>query len=200
MSHPTTPHDTFALGEIIRSFKPGAARLAAGTLFAVILIGAGPVFLIHTVNVVRRYAGRLPFAAEHEMSWLMVGLMVAVAIGLSVGGVFLWRYVQVLRTLTVELCAGGLRVVRGEARDDVPWKQFDAITETIVYERAPIVKGAAKMLVPIQKSMSYELTTKDNKSFRYNADSLQHIAEFGKLLRERATTEGVRWETVEVSS
>lgn len=200
MTQPMTPRVPFLLGDVVRSFKPAMSRVLAGMLFSVILTVGGLAFLAHTVNVVKGYGGRLPFAADHEMSWVLVGFMTLLALGLSVAGVFLWRYVQSLRALTVELCAGGLRIRRAEALEEIPWGDLDRISETIVYERAPIVKGPAQLLLPVQRSVSYHLTSKDGRTFRFDADSLKNIVDFGQLLRERSAAHGVPWEVEELTA
>jgi hypothetical protein len=135
--------------------------------------------------------------ANKEESWLTAGLGLLLGLVGIVGGVVFAGYARWLLYHDVELCEHGFRYRQGKATEEVPWSAVTSVRETILYERPPILKGPAKLLLPKLASRSYTVITKSGKKYSFDGNSIKRIKRFGALLHERVDQVGVPWETVE---
>ena len=85
-----------------------------------------------------------PFYVEKGWSWVAVGLSAALGIGAIVVGAFLIRWIRSLSSLRVAVGVHGLSVTRKDGTDVIAWADIISVRETRLYERAPLLKGAAK--------------------------------------------------------
>ena len=76
---------------------------------------------------------------------------------------------------------------------DILWRTVILIRVRIVYERAPVLKGPAKYLLPETESRSYELFTLDEKEYFFNGTTTKNIGRFGKVLSQIAAREKIQW-------
>ncbi len=185
------------VGDRIELFKPMIGNVVAGGIFTALLFGGGVTILTFIIREIYLAGGHLPVDAKKGMSWLAVGIGSLLGIGFVVGSVFLARYVRWLYSHSVELCENGYRYREGKHFDEVPWELITSIRETVVYERPPILKGPAKILLPKTSSRNYVVTVKSGKQYGFDCNSVRAIARFGELLHERAKSTGIPWETVE---
>jgi hypothetical protein len=186
-----------SLGQTVEEFRPANANVAAGYILALVAIAGGLAILGYDVKEIRLSGGQMPIAAEHGMSWVSAGLFAALALGLFAVGYFLARYARSLSARSVDFCNDGFRYRQGEVCDEVRWEEIDRIREIIIYERPPVVKGAASMLIPKKASHSYHVFCKSGKEYNFNGDSVKEIGRLGALLRERAEGRGLAWEVLE---
>ena len=97
----------------------------------------------------------------------------------------------------LEFCTGGFRYCSHRPAEDVLWSGVVRAKETILYERPPVLKGAAKFLVPKVASSNYTVVAASGKEYLFTGDSVGRIKQFGKLLRAHAEKLGLPWETEE---
>lgn len=192
-----SPPAVVRLGERIASFKPGMSNVVAGSIISVLLLGGGLTLVGFIVREIYRSGGNLPVDTKKGMSWLAVGIGSLLGGGLVVGGVFLARYVRWLLSHEVDLCEEGFRYRQGKGCEEIPWSGVASVRQIVLYQRPPLLKGPAKLLLPEMASKSYVVTTKDGKDFSFDGDSVKNIKRFGKLLREQVDRAGVPWEVVE---
>ena len=198
----STPHRVgqsapVELGDRIETFKPRLANIVAGGVISLLLIGAGIAIVGLISREVYLAGGKLPFDAKQGMSWIAVGIGSPIGVGLAVGGVLLIRYLRWLLRHEVGICTNGFRYQQGDESDDVLWRDVASIRETIVYERPPILKGPAKLLLPKLASKSYTVITKAGMEYGFNGDSVRNLKRFAELLREQGNRARISWDTIE---
>jgi hypothetical protein len=185
------------LGARIELFRPMMANLIAWGIFSFLLFGGGLAILGSILREVYLAGGNLPAAAKEGMSWLVVGAGSGLGVGLVVSGVCFACFFRWLTSHEVELCENGFRYREGKNCEEVAWTAITSIRETVLYERPPLLKGPAKLLLPKLANKSYTVITKNGKEFAFTEESIKRLKHFEKLLRERAAVAGVPWETVE---
>ena len=79
---------------------------------------------------------------------------------------------------------------------------FDAnpphVQETVIHERVPLAKGAAKLLMPIKKSHSYVIRRHDGEEFSADVNNLADVGFLAAALRTEAQQRGTPWEIQEL--
>jgi hypothetical protein len=173
------------------------ATLLAWGIFSLLLAGGGLALLGSIIREVYLAGGHLPAAAKEGMSWLVAGAGSVLGIVLVVSGVCFACFFWWLTSHEVELCENGFRYREGKNWEEVPWTTIALIRETVRYERPPLLKGPAKLLLPRLADKSYMVITKDGKEFGFTEESIKRLSRFGELLRERTALAGVSWEKVE---
>ena len=92
--------------------------------------------------------------------------------------------------------ANGFRYRRWGEDTEIAWTTVALIREIILYERPPILKGPASLLLPKIASKSYLVTTSDGQKFCFDGNSVAKIKRLGEMLHERAMALELPWETV----
>jgi hypothetical protein len=197
MANPEPAPPGSALGDRLQDFRPMTATVIAGFILSVLLVAGGLAAIGFPLRSAVRAGGDLPFAAEKQMSWLVVGFLSLLGIGLTVGGAALAVFSRGLISRRVEVCVNGFRHCSRRSVEEVLWTDVALIRENIVYERYPILKGPAKLLLPKVASTSYWVITTGGKEYRFDGDSIKGIKRFGKILRQQADRLSLPWETVE---
>jgi hypothetical protein len=185
------------LGARTDVFKPMQANIVAGFILSTLMLVGGAAAVGFPLRAAYLANWNLPAHAQKGMSWLAVGLFCLIGIGLIVGGVILAFYSRGLTSRRVEVCANGFRYCGRRSTDDVFWDDIDCIKETILYERPPLLKGPAKLLLPKIASTSYTVVTTSGKEYGFDGNSIKAIKRFGKLLRQQADRLSLPWKTIE---
>ncbi len=117
-------------------------------------------------------------------------MLVTVGVGIGV-------FAHGIMSSFVEICRDGFRFKWRTSAESVPWKLVTRIQETIFYERPPLLKWPASLLLPKFASASYLVFTATDKSYPFDGNSVREIKRFGEVLRRKAEELSVLWETVE---
>ena len=186
-----------SLGPRLESFRPAMSNVVAGAILGLLLVGGGLAILGFIGREVYLAGGNLPFYAKKGMCWLAVGLGSLCAVALIFGGGFLAWLVRWRLAHDVEMYENGFRYRASKNSEEITWDAVASIRETILYERPPVLKGPAKLLLPKVASKSYTVITISGKEYRFDGNSIKQIQRFGEMLREQAQIAGLTWETVE---
>ncbi|WP_143392782.1 hypothetical protein [Fimbriiglobus ruber] len=192
-----TPSPEHNLGESIQVFKPMMGNIFAGFIISLLLLAGSAALVGFPLRSAYRQDWNLPLSHEKDFSWLLVGLYCMLSFVVGVLGVLLAWYCRKLLFFRVEVYKNGFRCVSRGSTDDVRWADVTGIQETILYESPPILKGAAKHLLPKVASSSYLVMTASGEKFGFDGNSVKSIRRFGKLLREQADRLSLPWEVVE---
>ena len=183
--------------DCIEEFRPMAANLLAGFLLATLLAFGGAAAIVFPIRGAYLAGWRLPFWVEKGWSWGAVGIAVLLGIFLMACGVLLLVFTRGLIGRRVEVCAAGLRYFAEDIGEDVPWNEIAGIRETLLYERPPILKGPAQLILPKFVSAFFLVVTTSGRELRFDGNSIKGIRRFGEILREQAGRLDLPWETVE---
>ncbi|WP_435008449.1 hypothetical protein P12x_005659 [Tundrisphaera lichenicola] len=186
-----------AVGQPAEQFRPSPANLVAGVILGLLLSGAGLALLAFGTREVIKVGGRMPMSADGQISWLSVGIMALTSIGLTVGGILLLRWVYSTSSLRVSLCPGGFFYESAAKTVAFPWDQIASVTETILHERVPLARGAAKYAMPEATSRSFLVYRGDGEKFAFNRNTLGRSDKLGETLREQAWQRNIPWYVVE---
>ncbi|MCE9553056.1 MAG: hypothetical protein K8T91_06715 [Planctomycetes bacterium] len=186
------------LGEITDEFAPGRDNVIAGMIIGLLMIGGGGFLLyLMTKGLVKSHAD-LPFWAEKGWCWFAVLGMSVLGGGFIIGGVYMIRYMRSLLTLQVHVGQHGFSVLENHVRRVYAWDDIQAVEETHLYERPPLLKGAAKYFLPKVMSRSFAVKHSDGETFKFNGTSIkQHIA-LADTIRSHIDPSQVPWEILEV--
>jgi hypothetical protein len=185
------------IGEIRGEFKPGLENIIAGIIIGLLLISAGGAGVYFPVNGVIESHGNLPFWVEKGWCWGAVGLLMALAIGAIVGGVFLIRWMRSLIFLRVRVGSIGLSVTQRDETRVIAWPDIVSVQETHLYERPPLLKGVAKYALPKALSKSFMLTTKYGEPFGFDGNTIRGHVILADVIKKETDQRGIPWEIVE---
>jgi hypothetical protein len=185
------------IGRLRQEFKPGLENLIAGVIIGLLLIGGGCAIILFGAKEIFESRGRLPYWADKGPSWGAVLIMSAIAVGMIIGGTFLIRWMRSLWSLHVYLGEKGFAVSQQHNLDLFIWNQIAQVTETHVYERPPVLKGAAQFLLPKVKSKRYLVTRKDEKQFPFDGNAIRGHEMLAGLIKKQTDPVGVPWAIVE---
>jgi hypothetical protein len=186
-----------SLGDRLQVFTPMMANTIAGFIISALLLVGGAAAICFPLRAAYVAGWDLPVNVNKGWSWLAVGLFCLIGTGLTVGGGVLATYCYGLISHRVEVWTNGFRYCSRQSVEEVFWADIDRIRETVLYERPPILKGPAKLLLPKLTSISYTVMTVSGKEYGFDGNSVKSIKRFGKLLREQADRLSLPWETVE---
>lgn len=189
-----TPSD---LGAPVGTFSPMLGNVIAGFIICALMVAGGAAALGFPLRAAYLADWNLPVSVEKGWSWVAVGLACLMGVFLLLCGYLLSGYCRGLLTRRVELFEGSFRSHFRGGVEDVPWSSVARVRQLVLYERPPILKGAAALILPKLMSTSYELTTTAGKHFVFDGDAVREIRRFGETLKPIAERHSVTWETVE---
>jgi hypothetical protein len=162
------------------------------------MIGGAGTLAYFGVSEIWNLGGKMPFWAEKGMCWgaVLFGLM-AVAAFAGGGGVLLW-IVFLTMPVRVQVHEHGFVHRLGAKRDLVAWSDIAAIKEIVLYERLPLLKGPAQLLLPKVSSRSYAISCHDGKSFNYDVNSFKKVDHLGEILRKVSDDGEIPWTIEEI--
>jgi|HubBroStandDraft_5_1064220.scaffolds.fasta_scaffold396801_1 hypothetical protein len=185
------------IGEIKEKFKPGIDNLIAGVIIGLLMIGGGCAAIWFSVRGIIRSPVPVPFFAERGECWAATILFVVLGVGLIVGGVFLIKGMRSLSSLRVSVGANGFAVTRRSATEFFAWDEIDAVQETHLFERPPVLKGVAKYALPKVMSQSFRVEMRNQESFGFDATSIKRHLDLAKMIKEQADRRNLPWTIVE---
>jgi hypothetical protein len=189
--------DDAQLGELDAVFEPMSANIVAGFIISLLLIVGGLSAIGFSLHAAHVAGWKLPTNAERGWSWINVGLATLLGVALITGGLVLGRFARGLMSHRVEVFAKGFRYCSRGSAEPVLWTNIGGIRETILYERPPILKGPAKLLLPKVASFRYLVVTNRGKEYSFDGNSIKSIERFGNILRAQAERLSLPFETVE---
>ena len=187
------------LGDKLDVFKPMVGNIVAGFILSALLIAASAAAIAFPLRGAYERGWQLPFEfVNRGWSWPTVGLFVLLGIGLAAGGVFLLYYATSLISRRVEFYADGFCVYAGRRSELVLWTDVDQIRETILYERPPILKGPAKLILPEFASRFFAIHTTSGNEYQFDGNSVKALRHFAEILRETSDRLSIPWQIVEM--
>ena len=185
------------LGDCLEVFRPSIGNVVAGFILSFAAATGGVTSIGFAVRLAYLANGVLPIHAEKGPSWIAVALFCLLGVGLIVGGIALAIFSRRLFTQRVEIRVSGYCFRTNKGNEDIPWADIQQIRETILYERPPLLKGPAKLLLPKIASTSYTITTQSGTEHSFNGTTMNNITRFGEILREKAKNYSLAFDTVE---
>jgi hypothetical protein len=186
-----------SLGKPFYEQKPSMANQIAGLILSALMAGGGIALSWVPIRAIKNAGGRLPIYHERNMSWLAAALLFAVCIGLVVGGVVLFRGIWSLFSFRLYVCPDGFYFIRQGETVVFGWDEIQFVEETVLHERLPLVKGAARHLMPTKTSRSYRVVRCDGKEFYFNANVIPQVSLLSGPLTTGAGRCGFEWRTQE---
>lgn len=188
-----TPPD---LGERIAVFRPSLANTIAGFILGLLGVVVGLALVVWAARGLPPLGDNPwtdgPPSRGVKLGVGVTGLLIAGLLGVG----FLWLARDLLG-YHVDLHAGGFRCRFGQGVRAVRWSDIQQITETVVYERPPILTGPASLLLPKLADRTYWVTTRAGERFGFGRDQVKKFGKFGRLLKAAAEQHGLAWQTVE---
>lgn len=188
-----------SLGKRIYEQKASTANLIAGIILGILMVAGGVTIATFAVREVVNVRANLPLYAEHGMSWAAAGLMLLLGGGLAVGGVWLVLWAKSMFSFRLVVCSDGFYYQKKGETDVFAWQEIVSVQETIAHERLPIVKGAARHLMPTKTSRGYRVRRCDAKEFFFDANVLSRPSLLAGPLATAAQARGIPWQTREVT-
>jgi Protein of unknown function (DUF3592) len=185
------------LGAKREVFSPRMANTVAGFIISALLVVGGTAAIGLPLREAYLADWNLPVYVKTGWCWLAIGVLAVVGVFLAAGGIVLMRFSKALLSHRVELFANGFRFGPQDSAEVALWTNVVRVRETILYERPPILKGAAKLLLPKIASASYVIVTKSGKEYGFDGNSIKEIQTFAQVLRDLANRLSLPWETVE---
>ena len=185
------------LGECVRVFKPRTANIVLGFFFGALLVAGGLAMIGVALQAAYLAGWNLSFQVDKGWCWLAVGLVCLLGVVFSAGGVGLALFSRYLLSHRVEVHENGFRYCSGRSVENVRWPDISLIQQTTVYQRLPLVKGPAKMLMPQVAETFYVVTLAGGKVYRFDRNTLSGLKALGRILREQADRHFLRLENVE---
>lgn len=187
-----------SLGAVKQEFRPAISNVIAGYILALIA-AAGGCFVAKWLygEIAQANFFHMPLWAEHGMSWGVAAVVsLAILFLFALSGLliaFMWS----LRGYRVTVHEHGLMVGRNSDRQPYPWDATAEIVEHVVYERMPIVKGVAKLLVPKVTSRYYVLQCSDGQKLAFNGNTVKDLPRLAIALKNAAMRHNIPWRIVE---
>ena len=184
------------MGEFLEEFGLGQANLAAGVILTYLcFLGAAGAILAIVWNVIY-YGGDLPEDARRGFTWGKAAILAIIAFAALGGGVFFKFYVGYLRGQRIFICTNGVYFSMTGGGHGWAWQQIAAVRELHTLEHFPL-RGPAKYLVPMGRSVSYTIVRQDGSEFAVDKDQVNRLDRFGEVLKEQAGTYGFGWDVVD---
>jgi hypothetical protein len=161
------------------------------------MIAGGAGAVVVSWNAAYRANWNLPFNADHGWCWFAVALMSLFGIGFLVGGFCLMKYSKRLISFRVDFFANGFCHRAHGLAESVFWSEVACVRKTNLYQRLPLLKGAAKAFMPTVESNYYTVVMKSGKKIIFSGNDVQPIRRFGQLLVTQASAKSIPWEVVE---
>jgi len=186
-----------SLGPPISQHRPSAANKIAGIVLSLLMIGGGLALGGFAIRGIVESGGNLPLQVQQGHSWFSVGLMLLLALVLIGLGVFFLVMVRKLFSLTIVLCPEGFYCQQHGATKAFAWDEISLVEEHVLHEQLPIVKGAAKALMPTVASRSYTVRRCDGQTFDFDGNTLPRVEALAVPLSAAMRKRNVPWQVTE---
>jgi hypothetical protein len=174
--------------------RPKRENLVAGVIIAVLLILGGVALAVFMLVQLYHPAGNRP---EGISNWLGAHFLFVFGLLLTIGGVYmLWR-MKSLFSFRLRIHELGFAVFDRDEERIFAWDEILSVTEAVVHERLPIVKGPAKLLMPTKTAAYYSVTRRDGEVFDFDDNLLPHTSWLAGPLRRAAEEHQFEWRRTE---
>lgn len=190
-----------SLGKVLYARKPEMSNQIAGIILSVILVAGGIAMIWVSVREIKNTGGHLPVYREKGMSWVAVVMMSVVGAAFIVGGGALFRWVWSMFKFRLYVCSDGFYYTQGGETIVFGFNEIQLVEETILHERLPLAKGAAKRiakhLLPTKTSRSYRIMRCDGKEFELTVNMIPRVSMLAGPLTTAAAKYQFEWQTLE---
>lgn len=187
-----------SLGKPIDSFGPSRVNLIAGTVIGGLFAFAGFCVLRFLVRSHDDYLGVIPVFSKQGPSWVGYSLVGMIGVVLSGAAGLIWHWVWSAWWSVVLICPGGLVREISSKVLVFPWKDVQAIRETITTQHLPILIYPFNLLLPTRTNRTYLIRCQDRRELHLDGNMIGEIERFGKWLRDESAAREIQWELVEV--
>ncbi len=186
--------------EPTREFNPSTGNLFAGLILGILLLVGGGYVSFLSANEFLHGFGHLPFMAEKGKCWGPLVLFFLLGIGLMVGGGFMFRWMRSLSGLRVLIGGNGFVTFSKTESHVFLWSKIASVQETHLFERPPLLKGAARVLMPTVTSKGFLVRRKDNQEFRFDGNTIRDHLELAEMIKKETDPQNILWIIVEEHS
>jgi len=183
-----------SLGKVTYVTKPNTSNLIAGIIISLLLFGGGLSISVHMLRQLFFDGAHPPQTTTDTLA--VVGIAIF-GVALAIGGVFLFRWAKSMFGFRLSVCRDGFYFVRGGMESVFAWDDIAEVRETVLHEKLPLVKGAARKLMPTKTSRSYTVTRCDGKQFYFDDNVIERTSLLSGPLSSAAKNTGFAWETTE---
>ncbi len=189
------------LGRKVQDFGPGISNIIAGFILSCLSLAAGVSGVFFPLREAYRAHWNLPFEAKTGWCWFAVGVLNLLGLLMLFVAWFLFTFSRHLMTRNLRIYEDGFQMEIDGKDLSVRWDQIALIVETTVYERPPILKGPARLLLPEIASKRYTLVRNSaNEALVFDGNTVKDIAQFGEILRGVAGLRAIPLTTTEEHS
>jgi hypothetical protein len=178
------------LGAPLASFGASWPNVIAGAMIALLMwIGGGLLIYL----AFREFYWGMPVFADKGMCWFAFVAMNALGLGFLAGGGFLIYLVRIISGRSISIRELGL--LYREPGRTIPafWEDIALVKEIHLFERPPLLKGPAKLLLPKLKSVSYVVFTLDGTFMTFDGNTVSNLAPLGEVLAREIKSRGIEW-------
>jgi hypothetical protein len=186
-----------SLGKPIYQQQSSRSNLIAGIILSLLMVGGAAGLIWYAAREVWRTRGQLPWWVERGFSWGAVGISGAIALALLIGGVCLFIWSRSMFSFRLYVCGDGFYFSKSGKVTVFAFDEIAKVEETIIHERLPIVKGAARHLMPAKTSRSYRVRRSDGEQFVFNANVIPRTSLLAGPLATAAKERNIPWTTQE---
>jgi hypothetical protein len=122
-------------------------------------------------------------------------VLALLGLALAVGGVLLVMFARSLVGLRLRVCAEGFCVTRGNQESVFAWDEIVLVKESVIEEKLPLAKGAARHLMPTKTTRTYTVVRCDGEEFYFDENVIPRTASLAGPLSAAAQSRGIKWET-----
>jgi len=181
-----------SLGKVTYETKPNVSNVVAGFILGVGLV-VGGLLLMGSMLRQMFFAGGHP--PQGTSDWLGAIVLASLGLGLAVGGVLLVMFARSLVGFRLRVCADGFWFTRANQQSVFAWDEIVLVKESVVEERLPLAKGAARHLMPTKTTRTYTVVRCDGEEFYFDENVIQRTSLLAGPLTTAAKSRGIKWET-----
>lgn len=185
-----------SLGKMSYETKPNVSNLIAGVVIAVLLIGGGLALSGFMIRQMFLPGGARP---QDAGDWLGAALLTLMGIALAGGGVGLFLWVKSMVGSRVRVCADGFCSKRKGVDTVFAWDEILEVRETILHQKLPLMKGAARRLMPTKTSRNYTVVRCDGEEFYFDENVIPRTSLLAGPLSGAARKHNFGWTKTELN-
>jgi len=181
-----------SLGKVTYETKPNVSNIVAGFILGVGLVLGG---LLLTGFLIRQmfFAGGNP--PRDAGDWVAAVVFALLGLAVAIGGVLLILFSRSLVGFRLRVCADGFWFTRGKEHSVFAWDEIVLVKESVIEERLPLAKGAARHLMPTKTTRTYSVVRCDGEEFYFDENVLPRTSLLAGPLSAAAKSRGIKWET-----
>jgi hypothetical protein len=181
-----------SLGKVTYETKPKVSNVVAGFILGVGLVGGG---LLLTGFLIRQmfFAGGNPPRGAGD--WVAAVVFALLGLAIAAAGVLLILFSRSLVGFRLRVCSEGFWFTRAKKDSVFAWDEIVLVKESVIEERLPLAKGAARHLMPTRATRTYTVVRCDGEEFYFDENVLPRTSLLAGPLSAAAKSRGIKWET-----